>query len=138
MKQVRSIISRITLTVEYVFLFTLLAGISVMYAAIQSTLDQRIRENAILRAIGASRRRLLDGLVTEFVILGLLAGVLAALCASIIGYVLATGVFELEYQFSLMVWVVGILGGAVGVGLAGILGTRKVLAVPPLTIIRKF
>ena len=138
MNQVRTIISRITFTVQYVFVFTLLAGIAVMYAAIQSTLDQRVRENAILRAIGASRRRLLDGLITEFVMLGVLAGVLAAFCASIVGYTLATTVFELDYRFNGLVWIVGILGGGVGIGLAGVLGTRKVLSRPPLTIIRNF
>lgn len=138
MDQVRAIISRITFTVQYVFVFTILAGVTVMYAAIQSTLDQRVRENAILRAIGASRRRLLDGLITEFVILGVLAGILAAFCASVAGYTLATTVFELEYKFNGLVWVVGILGGGVGIGLAGVLGTRKVLARPPLTIIRNF
>ena len=136
MTQVRTIISRITMTVEYVFLFTLLAGITVMYAAIQSTLDQRIYENAILRAIGASRRRLLDGLATEFIILGVLAGVLAAFCASAVGYVLATEVFELDYQLSPFVWLLGVIGGGAGIGLAGILGTRHVLAKPPLAILR--
>lgn len=138
MNQVRTIISRITFTVEYVFIFTLLAGITVMYAAIQSTLDQRVRENAILRAIGASRRRLLDGLISEFVILGLLAGVLAAFCASVVAYVLATAVFELEYHFSPEIWIAGVVGGALGIGLAGVWGTRKVLARPPLSIIRNF
>ena len=138
MNQVRAIMSRITLTVEYVFVFTLLAGLAVMYAAIQSTLDQRVRENAILRAIGASRRKLLFGLATEFAVMGLLAGLLAALCASVAGYVMAEQVFELEYQLNLMMWFIGMLGGMLGIGLAGILGTRKVLARPPLTIIRKY
>lgn len=138
MNQVRTIISRITFTVQYVFVFTLLAGIAVMYAAIQSTLHQRVHENAILRAIGAPRRRLLNGLISEFVVLGTLAGILAALCASIIGFVLATAVFELDYQFNFVVWLVGVLGGGMGIGLAGILGTRKVLKRPPLTIIRNF
>jgi len=136
MNQVRGIMSRITLTVEYVFVFTLLAGLTVMYAAIQSTLDQRIRENAILRAIGASRRKLLFGLATEFAVMGLLAGLLAAFCASVAGYVMAKQVFELEYQLNLLVWVIGIIGGMVGIGMAGILGTRKVMAKPPLSIIK--
>ncbi|MGD8567141.1 MAG: FtsX-like permease family protein [Gammaproteobacteria bacterium] len=138
MNQVRGIMSRITLTVEYVFVFTLLAGLTVMYAAIQSTLHQRIRENAILRAIGASRRRLLRGLAVEFVILGLLAGVLAAFCASIAGYVLARQVFDLDFHINPLLWVVGVAGGVIGVGLAGVLGTRKVLARPPLSIIKNF
>ena len=138
MNQVRAIMSRITLTVEYVFIFTLLAGLTVMYAAIQSTLDQRVRENAILRAIGASRRKLLFGLATEFAVMGLLAGVLAAFCASVAGYVMAKQVFELEYQLNLLVWLIGIVGGMAGIGMAGILGTRKVLAKPPLAIIKNF
>jgi putative ABC transport system permease protein len=138
MNQVRTIMSRITLTVEYVFIFTLLAGLTVMYAAIQSTLDQRVRENAILRAIGASRRKLLFGLATEFAVMGLLAGVLAAFCASVAGYVMAKQVFELEYQLNLLVWLIGIVGGMAGIGMAGILGTRKVLAKPPLAIIKNF
>jgi putative ABC transport system permease protein len=136
MNQVRGIMSRITLTVEYVFVFTLLAGLTVMYAAIQSTLDQRIRENAILRAIGASRNRLLHGLAAEFAVMGLLAGVLAAFCASVAGFVLAEQVFELQYQLNPLLWVIGILGGMLGIGMAGILGTRQVLAKPPLSIIK--
>ncbi|WP_455221876.1 ABC transporter permease [Kaarinaea lacus] len=138
MNQVRGIMLRITLTVEYVFIFTLLAGLTVMYAAIQSTLDQRIRENAILRAIGASRNRLLHGLAAEFAVMGLLAGLLAAFCASVAGFIMAEQVFELEYQLNMLLWVIGTLGGMLGIGTAGVLGTRQVLARPPLSIIKNF
>jgi len=138
MNQVRGIMSRITLTVEYVFIFTLLAGLTVMYAAIQSTLDQRIRENAILRAIGASRKRLLHGLAAEFAVMGLLAGLLAAFCASMAGIVLAEQVFELEYHLNFLLWVIGIVGGMLGIGIAGVLGTHQVLAKPPLSIIKNY
>jgi len=136
MNQVRIIISRITITVEFVFLFTLLAGLSVMYAAIQATLTQRIKENAILRAIGASRRRLQNGMVVEFTVLGLLAGLLAAAGASVAGYVMAVQVFELNYHFNALLWFAGLVGGAMIVGAAGILGTRKVWSTPPLRIIQ--
>ena len=136
MQQVRTIISRITLAVEGVFLFTLLAGLTVLYAAIQTTLDERIRENAILRAVGAGRRRLMRGNIGEFVILGGLSGLLAALCASIAGYVLATQVFDLAFHLNPWIWLVGLLGGATGVGVAGLLGTRRVLISPPLSIIK--
>ena len=136
MSQVRTIMSRITITVEFVFLFTLLAGLSVMYAAIQGTLSQRIRENAILRAIGASKRRLQQGMAVEFTVLGLLAGLLAAAGANIAGYVMAVQVFELSYHFDAMLWLIGLVGGATVVGFAGILGTRQVWKAPPLRIIQ--
>jgi len=132
MAQVRRIIERVTLAVEYVFLFTLLAGLLVMYAAIYATLDERIRESVILRTLGAGRRRLLNGVIAEFVTLGAMAGMVAAIAATLLGYLLAEQLFQLEYHFNGWVWLLGIAGGGIGVGLAGVLGTRKVLNYPPL------
>ncbi|WP_455209952.1 ABC transporter permease [Kaarinaea lacus] len=137
MNQVRRIMERVALAVEYVHIFTLLAGLMVLYAAIQATQDERLRENAILRAIGAKRKRLLQGLVTEFTILGALSGLLGAIFAVALGYVVSVHVLELEYLHNLWIWIVGPVGGAIGVGLSGTLGTRKVLSRPPLTVIRE-
>ncbi|VAW84848.1 ABC transporter, fused permease protein [hydrothermal vent metagenome] len=137
MTQVRIIIERVTLAVEYVFLFTLIAGLLVMYAAIYSTLDERIRESVILRTLGAGRRRLLNGVIAEFVTLGALAGMVAASAASLLGYILAVHLFQLEYQFNAWVWLIGIIGGGAGIGFAGVLGTRKVLNYPPLLALRE-
>ena len=137
MGQVRRIMERVALAVEYVHLFTLLAGLMGLYAAIQATQDERLRENAILRAIGAKRKRLLQGLVAEFAILGALAGLLGAIIAVVLGYVVSVHVLELEYMHNLWIWLIGPLGGAIGVGLSGTLGTRKVLSRPPLSVIRE-
>jgi putative ABC transport system permease protein len=137
MNQVRRIMERVALAVEYVHVFTLLAGLMVLYAAIQATQDERLRENAILRAIGAKRRRLLQGLVTEFTVLGALAGILGAIIAVVLGYVVSVYVLDLQYLHNSWIWVIGPLGGAVGVGLSGTLGTRKVLSRPPLSVIRE-
>jgi len=137
MRQVRDIMDRVNLSVEYVFLFTLLAGLTVLYSAIQSTQDERLYESALLRTLGASRRHVLKGLLAEFGALGLLAGILAAFAASAAGLVLARQVFELDYLVNPWLWVVGLAGGAVGVGLFGILGARFVLNRPPLASLRE-
>jgi len=137
MAQVRRIIERVTLAVEYVFLFTLIAGLLVMYSAIYATLDERIRESVILRTLGAGRRRLLNAVIAEFITLGALAGMVAALAASLLGYLLATHLFQLEYHFNGWVWGLGIIGGGVGIGLAGVLGTRKVVNYPPMQALRE-
>lgn len=137
LNQVRNIIERVAMAVEYVFLFTLAAGLVVLYAAIQSTLDERLRENAILRALGAQRRRLWGSLAAEFVTLGSVAGLLAAGLSSVLGLVLARQVLELDYVGNPWVWVLGLLAGGLGVGLAGTLGTRQVIKSPPLTVLRK-
>jgi putative ABC transport system permease protein len=137
MDQIRQIIERVSLAVEYVFAFTLAAGLVVMVAAIQSTLDVRLRENAVLRALGARRRRLWVSLAAEFVTLGGLAGLLAALLASVLGYVIASQVLGLEYVINPWLWVTGLLVGGLGVGLAGIVGTRKVVNSPPLKVLQE-
>jgi putative ABC transport system permease protein len=75
--------------------------------------------------------------MTEFTILGALAGLLGAGIAVMLGYVVSVHVLELEYMQNLWIWVIGPVGGAIGVGLSGTLGTRKVLSRPPLKVIRE-
>ena len=136
MTRVRGIMDRVNQSVQVVFLFTLLAGLMVLYAAIQATQDERLRETAILRALGASRARLMGGLLAEFALLGLLAGLLAAFAASAAGWVLAREVFHLSYTVNPMLWLIGPAVGALGIGLFGFLGTRRVLNSPPLASLR--
>jgi len=137
MDQVRLIVERVSLAVQFVFLFTLAAGLMVMAAAIQSTLDVRLHENAVLRALGARRSRLWKNLIVEFFTLGALAGLLAALFASALGFVIAQNVLGLDYVLNPWLWLAGLLGGGVGVGLAGVIGTRQVVNSPPLQVLRK-
>jgi putative ABC transport system permease protein len=137
MNKVREIIQRVTDAVEYVFLFTLMAGLMVFYAAIQATHDERMRESAILRTLGAGRRQLVTGLVSEFVSLGMLAGLVAAIAASLIGFVVAEQVLKVPYSFNAWLWLSGLIGGGAGLGLAGYLGTRSILNSPPLLTLRK-
>src|SRR6202045_5486374 len=78
LKQIRDIMDRASLAVQYVFLFTLAAGIVVLLAAVQSTRDERRYESAMLRTLGASRGTGLQGVAAEFSTLGGLSGLLAA------------------------------------------------------------
>lgn len=136
MDHVRSIMDRVTAAVEYVFLFTLAAGLLVMYAAIQATLDERIREAALLRTLGAGRGQLLRALVTEFAMLGLLAGLAAATMAGLSGWAISAWILDLTYTPGAELWLLGALAGVLGIGIAGVAGTRHVLDVPPLGILR--
>ncbi|TCV90697.1 ABC transporter permease [Sulfurirhabdus autotrophica] len=136
MTQVRSIMERVASAVEFVFLFTLLAGLMVLYAAISATQDERIFENAVMRTLGASRRQLLAAQLTEFVSIGVLSGFVAALGASGASYVLSTRILNLPFHFNPWIWVAGIVLGGVGIAFAGWLGIRKTLNQPPLLTIR--
>jgi putative ABC transport system permease protein len=136
LKQIREIIDRATLAVQYVFLFTLCAGIVVLLAAVQSTRDERRYESAMLRTLGASRRTVLQGVAAEFSALGFLSGTLAAVGATTIGWVLARRLFSLPYSFDPWVWLLGLVCGTVLVGLSGTLATRQVVNTPPLRTLR--
>jgi putative ABC transport system permease protein len=137
MNQIRLIMERVTLAVEYVFMFTLLAGFTVMLAAIQSTHDQRIQETAILRLLGADNKRILMGLFTEFCALGMVAGTVAASAASLIAYGLSVHVFNMEYQPNILLWITGISSGTLSVVIIGLLGTRSVLTHAPIITLGK-
>jgi putative ABC transport system permease protein len=134
--QVRGVIDKAVLAVQSVFLFTLFAGLTVLLAAVQATRDERRYESAMLRTLGASRSVVLRGLLAEFSALGLLAGLLAATGASIAGFFLAQQVLQVSYEFSPEVWLIGTLGGAALVAVAGWLATRNVLRQPPATSLR--
>lgn len=137
LEQVRAIMDNASLAVQYVFVFTLLAGLTVLLAAVQSTRDERRYESAMLRTLGASRRVILAGVGAEFLALGFLAGLLAAIGASAIGYVLATRLFELDYTTDPLVWLAGVLAGTLMVGMSGILATRAAVIDPPINTLRR-
>ena len=135
--QVRRVMERGASAVEYVFLFTLAAGLLVMLAGIQATLAQRRGEHAVLRALGASRRSLLAALAVEFTVAGLLAGLLGSAFAQLTAWLLAGQVFDLEFAFNPRLWALGVFGSATLIGLAGTLATYPLLVRPPLEGLRR-
>jgi putative ABC transport system permease protein len=134
--QVRDVMDKAALAVEAVFIFTLLAGLTVLWAAVQSTRDERRYESALLRTFGASKRRVLGGVATEFIAIGLLAGLLAAAGATLAGYLVASNLFELEYHFSPVLWLAGPVVGLVFVGASGMAATWRVITHPPVSVLR--
>jgi putative ABC transport system permease protein len=136
LKQIRDIMDRASLAVQYVFLFTLAAGVVVLLAAVQSTRDERRYESAILRTLGASRGTVLQGVAAEFSALGFLSGTLAAFGATVVGWALARWLFSLQYTLDPWLWVVGLVCGTILVGLSGTVATRRVVNTPPVHTLR--
>ena len=136
-RQVQGIVDSVSRAIEFVFLFTLAGGLLVLQAAIAATQDERQFDAAILRTLGASQRQLVSAQIAEFLLLGALAGLVAAGGATAIGWALAERVFKFPFEPSALVWVYGILGGAVAVTLAGWLGTRGTARTSPLEVIRQ-
>ncbi len=136
LQQVRGIIEKASLAVQAVFVFTLAAGIAVLFAAVQSTIDERRFESAMLRALGARRRTVFFGVMAEFAALGLAAGVLASAGASILAAVVAVQLFQLPYEFNPLVWVVGLTAGVFLVCISGFFAARGAVNAAPADILR--
>jgi putative ABC transport system permease protein len=136
LQQVRGIIDKASLAVQAVFMFTLAAGIAVLFAAVQSTIDERRFESAMLRALGAQKRTVIAGVMTEFAALGLAAGVLASAGASILAAVVAVQLFELPYEFNPWLWVAGIVAGVLIVCASGFIAARSAVNSPPADVLR--
>lgn len=133
--QVRRIMDQGALAIEGVFLFTLLAAALISVAAIQVSRDQRAQEIAVLRTLGAGRRTIGVAVLTEFGVLGLLAGTIAAALAGLTGSLLAERLFDLVVAPNPLVWLAGMLGGTLLVATVGWLATRRLLATPPLRVL---
>ena len=135
--QVRQVMDQVIKAIEFVFIFTLMAGILVLVAALQTTHDERVHESALLRALGASHKQIMSGMCAEFIALGLLAGILAAFAATIMELLLAKFIFHMEITVTLVIWFAGPLAGTVIIVLAGIAATRHVLSTPPIVVLQR-
>ena len=136
MQQAQQILGRGSLAVQSVFLFTLAAGIIVLLAAVRSSRAGRVRELAVLRTMGASHRQVRRSIWLEFMLMGATAGFLAAFFASLTAWIIAQQLLETTYRLNPLVWLIGVLGGAVLVGISGYLANRGVLNRAPLAALR--
>jgi putative ABC transport system permease protein len=122
--------------VQAVFIFTLAAGIAVLFAAVQSTIDERRFESAILRALGARKRTVFAGVMAEFAALGAAAGILASAGASVLAWIVAERLFELPYEFNAVLWISGIAAGVFVVCASGYVAARSAVNAPPVDVLR--
>ena len=129
-------LTQATEAVEFVFLFSLASALAVLYAAIVATRDERARETAVWRVLGASRRQLRIVQTVEFAATGVLAGLLAATGASAIGWSVGSRLFGIPYHIDMRLWLIAVLGGGIGVAAVGILSLRSLSRLTPAAILR--
>lgn len=125
LRQMQETLDQVVSAVQVVFGFSLLAGLVVLFAALQAGAGERRHELAVLRALGGRRRQLREALLAEFLVLGGCAGLLAGLVAAALGTALARWVFQLAYLPTPWLLLAGLAMGAAGVVAAGLSATRK-------------
>lgn len=133
--KMRKMTNQAALALEFVFLYSLAAGGMVLIAAFSSTQDERMREAAILRTLGASRRQVLAANASEFLILGGLSGLFGAMGATGVDYLASKKLLDLSFHFDATVVLAGIALGSLAILLMGLVWARKALAVPPSVLL---
>jgi putative ABC transport system permease protein len=135
--QVQRVLDQVIRAIEFLFGFTLAAGLVVLFAAVSATREARAREFAVMRAMGAGARLLRQVQRAELLGVGALAGTLAALAALAVGWLLAKYAFEFNWTPTPWVPLAGAAAGAVLALAAGWWGLREVLGRPVLETLRR-
>ena len=137
LRQAQAVADQLIAALQWVFLFALAAGVLVLLAGLLSTRDERRHEAALMRALGASRRVIAIAQGSEFLLMGALAGLLAASAAAGIGLFVAERVFQFSYQVNLWIWPAGMLLGLLCALFNAWAAARAALSAPPALVLRQ-
>lgn len=136
LRQVRGLLDQLNRAMKYLFLFTVAAGLLVLFSSVITSYRARRREIGILKTLGTGRAELTLGLIAEFAALGLIAGGTGAIAATVTGWLVGRFALRLDYLPDPWLWLVGLLGGAVVVALAGVLSARNTINTPSWVSLR--
>jgi putative ABC transport system permease protein len=134
---VKGIVSRVSLAVEFILMLVGVASILVLLTSVLATLDERLRESALLRSFGANRKFVQKVHIVEFASIGLIAGFFASCAAELCLYFIQTDLFKQQYTPSVLMWVVTPLLSSVVIGAIGYLSTLGATHVPPSQALRQ-
>ena len=137
MAQLNNIIEQVSVAIQLILILVVLAGSLVLIAQVQASMEERERELAILRTLGASGKLLRNSVLYEFVALGAIAGLMASVGMEIAVYILQSQVFNMPGSFHFQYWLVGIGAGAFFVGSIGMLSCWRLLNLSSVTLIRR-
>lgn len=135
--QLRKVIDQVSKAVEFILVLVVFAGCLVLIAQVQASMEEREREIAILRTLGAKGSLLRNSILLEFVALGAIAGFMASAAMELTVYLLQSNLFNMQTSFHFEFWLLGILAGAGFVGLVGLLSCWRLLTLSSVTLIRR-
>jgi len=135
--QLRETIDKVSVAVEFILVLVLIAGALVLIAQVQASMDERLQELAILRTLGLKGVSIRFSVINEFLIIGTVAGLMAAIANEFSLYMLQRQVFDMTPSLHFEYWVIAPVVGAAVVGLLGALGCWRLLSLNTGNLLRK-
>jgi putative ABC transport system permease protein len=135
--EIQKVIEQVSVSISFVLLVVVLAATLVLLAQVQSSLDERRKETVIYRTLGAKGSMIQNAITFEFLSLGAIAGLIAALVAEVSLYLLQSQMFNMNWTPHPELWLIGPVSGAVFVALVGTISTRSLLKMTPNELIRQ-
>jgi putative ABC transport system permease protein len=130
MQQVRGIMEKMSNAIEYVFVFSLIAGLAVLYATLVATRDERVTESTLMRVFGASRQQVMVAYLTEFTCIGIIAALVAAIAANVLAYYISIHILDIPFKVNITLILSTLLLAASVIPFAAWLGMRGSLKIP--------
>ncbi len=137
LQQLKKILAQLTAAINYLLYFALVAGFLVLFSSVQASLDARIYEGVLMRTLGAKRCFLQKIQGLEFMMLGLIAGILAVLMTELIVYALYHWILKMDFKVNLVLCLLFPVASALLIGMAGLWGTRSVVKQSPIYVLRE-
>lgn len=135
--QLREIVDQVSVAVEFILVLVLIAGSLVLIAQVQASMDERLQELAILRTLGAKGSLIRASVIYEFLIIGAVAGLMAAFANELTLYLLQSQIFQMQGKLHFEYWLIAPLVGAITVGLLGAAGCWRLLTLNTSQLLRK-
>lgn len=137
LEQAQSIISQVTLAIGFVLSIVLISGALVLVSQVQASLAERMQEVVILRTLGAKGRLIKLATLYEFLLLGGISGLVAAMVSDIALLIIQQQLFDLEGRLHPYVWLLGPVSGAVFVATIGYLMVARTMQQNTQGLLRK-
>ncbi|MFC0118455.1 ABC transporter permease [Pseudoalteromonas xiamenensis] len=126
-EQAQSMIGQVSLAISFVLSIVLVSGALVLISQVQASLSERLQEVVILRTLGARGRLIKLATLFEFLLLGAIAGLVAAVVSDVALLILQKQLFELPGKLHPYVWLLGPTTGAVFVATIGYFMVAKTM-----------
>jgi len=133
---IQEVVDQIAVIIRFISIFAILAGAIILSSSVAGTRFRRVREVVILKTLGARRNRIASIFSVEFLILGVVAGILGSLLATAFSLLVLNRLFQVDYVFDPLPHAVAIFATALLANIAGWLASYRILDQKPMEALR--